>query len=74
MVIHTNNKNKESIDPKKKGVFEEDRTPLHEHKDSQLTDEPPLEDVKIEERNQKQHNKKKSQNTSQSERKYKKGK
>ncbi|GAA0469550.1 hypothetical protein [Alkalibacillus silvisoli] len=72
MVQHKNNHKGKSVDRKKKGAYEEDRTPIHEYKDAQFVDEPPLEDVKIEEQNQKQKNKRKSQNTSQSERKYRK--
>jgi len=48
---------------------EEKRTPLDKYKDQQFVDDIPLEDLKIETEQEK--NKHKSQDTSQSEKKYK---
>ncbi|MFC4403642.1 hypothetical protein [Gracilibacillus xinjiangensis] len=63
-------KNKEKIDNnERKSVHDEKRTELDKFKKQQLVDDIPLEDLKIEERNN--DDKTNSQSTSQSERKYK---
>ncbi|SER94692.1 hypothetical protein SAMN04487944_11396 [Gracilibacillus ureilyticus] len=62
-------KNKETVDNRRKSVHDEKRTELDKFKKQQLVDDIPLEDLKIEEKNN--DKKRNSQSTSQSERKYK---
>lgn len=59
---------KDTVDNKRQSAYEEERSELHKFKDQQLTDEIPLKDLEIEEKNTK--DKKNSQSTSQSEKKY----
>ncbi|RCW73244.1 hypothetical protein [Saliterribacillus persicus] len=66
---HEDLKKKQVVDNERKSTFDEDRTELHKFKEEQLVDDIPLEDLKIEEKNLK--DKKNSQSTSQSEKKYK---
>lgn len=54
---------------KQHDYFEEERTPLDEFANQKFADDIPLEDLKIEV--EQEENKEKTQNTSQSERKYK---
>ncbi|WP_208588833.1 hypothetical protein [Gracilibacillus suaedae] len=60
---------KERVDNKRKSVNDEKRPELYMFKEQQLVDDIPLRDLEIEEKNLK--DKKNSQNTSQSEEKYK---
>ncbi|GAB2554547.1 hypothetical protein [Gracilibacillus alcaliphilus] len=60
---------KEKVARRKRIATEEELHALDRFKEQQFVDEVPLEDLKIEEQNQK--DKQSSQNTSQSERKYK---
>ncbi|KAB8138293.1 hypothetical protein F9U64_05530 [Gracilibacillus oryzae] len=66
---HEEVKKKETVDNKRKSVHDERRPELYKFKEEQLVDDIPLEDLKIEERNN--DKKKNSQSTSQSEKKYK---
>ncbi|MDA3130301.1 hypothetical protein GJS40_09735 [Aliibacillus thermotolerans] len=61
---------KDTVNPFKQG-YDEHRTELDKFKEQQHVDDIPLRDLEIEEKLIK--NKKKSQNTSQSEEKYKRG-
>ncbi|TFB21394.1 hypothetical protein E3U55_08755 [Filobacillus milosensis] len=63
-------KHKDKIADMRDTIYEERRNELHKFKDEQLVDDIPLEDLEIEEKNNRK--KKNSQSTSQSEEKYKK--
>ena len=68
----TNRKDENNLSEKvsnRSEAREEKRTPLDKYKDQQFVDDIPLEDLKIETKQEK--NKHKSQDTSQSEEKYK---
>jgi hypothetical protein len=60
---------KETVDNKRQSVNDEKRSELYKFKEQQLVDDIPLRDLEIEEKNL--IDKKNSQNTSQSEEKYK---